>query len=428
MADLENRLFELWMDEKLRDVQSVVNPSAGARYTDPTELPSRRVDTLFRHMKEFRWKGSAAGRAWISPDYAELPGQVGWIDMDELEGVTARYVPELDRVGFPYEVRGVFDVVGDRIAHVKYQDEWKSVKELGDIAVIINEQPAARVANETHCTKVTPHLIERLQRGGAVLMDLGCGGGGSSYRVIEAVPSELRSRLTYLAVDVMQDGVDVCRERFTPMGVKVVPVTTIAADMHDKPQIRAYKGKVDAFVSGACIHQNTNFDTVYSAVHELMAPRGQLRFWDWCHLAWSAPVLRAGYNLVETTEGLPGRGVEGAREMCKVWVGLHGYGLSPQEKDRGEALGRYQKKLLADFERGIRGEGFDFTGWLQANLDGQEPTSKVTPYRRAEAHPDPEVYRHYLDRYFGRGATKIEPVPGTPLLFAFSVDKAALRT
>jgi hypothetical protein len=154
-----------------------------------------------------------------------------------------------------------------------------------------------------------------------------------------------------------------------------------------------------------------------------MAPNGQLRFWDWLHLGWTAPYIRPGYNIPETTEGLVGRGVEGVREMFKVWVGLYGFGVSEEEKAQGKILGVFQEKLLQDFDKQIKTDGFEFHKWLEQNLVGKNPPNGAGPYQSAESQCDPFTYKYYLDVNFGRGSTKTEQMSGTPLLFCFSVDK-----
>lgn len=418
IMSVESDLFEVFMDPEAKPVAQLVHPYRDAPY------PMSHIDTFARYPKGYRWVGPASDRSWIHPSYADLEGMMGWIDLADLKNSVIQYVPAVARMGDD-EFRAYADVALDRMAAVRYRDEWKSVAELGAIKTIIAEQPAARVANDSHTTKILPYIRERLGQGhDFVLMDLGIGEGGSSVRTIEALTPEERERVTLIAADIMPDAVRISKERFKGLGVgNVVPIGAMAQYMHESPELMLYQGEVDGFVSGACIHQNTRFDDVFGTVHNLMAPGGKLYFWDWLHMAWVHPVVIAGYNIPETTEGLPGRGVEGVREMFKVWPGLHGWGPTPEEQEGG--VSEYQARLLREFDASVRTTGFNYHRWLQNNLAGHEPPNGRGPYRSAEAHCDPFIYKHYLEMFFGEGRVNVEQIEGTPLLFGFSVEKSA---
>ncbi len=418
---IDDTLLELFMGKKPA-IERIINPFGC--FPQPS-YPLDHVGHFSRFPKAYRWVMPAKDLASISPDYASLSGNVGWIDAAQLKAATAIYHGgSFNRMPIE-EFKAMADIALDEIANQCYMAEWKSAAELGFIDRIIAEQPAARVANREFLTRITPYMIDRLKSGSFVLMDLGVGNGGSSVAIVDSIPQEMRRDITLLAVDVMPDAVNASRALFEQKGVgNVVPVVTLAAKMHESDVLAGYMGKVDGFVSGACIHQNTDFDSIFGTIKGLMSPGGTVWIWDWIHTAWIHPYLKTGYNIPDQNPpGISGRGIDGVREMLKVWVGLHGWGVTEQEKSEGQTLGLYQRKLLDDFNFSVTRNGFIFNSWLDANLCGKTPPNGRSPYFSAEAHCDPFIYRNLLGTHFGNYA--VEQIKGTPLLFGFHSVKRA---
>ena len=396
----ESDLFRLLGPDGPDEIQNLLNPHRNSPY------PLCKQDHLSRFPAEFRWIGKKGG----------------WIDASQLKAAVAEHFPVMKsrrNLAFIFIVNPVLD----RVARARYADEWKSVAELGFLDRIIGEQPAAQSANASTGRIAAAHLQKAIETNGtAILMDLGCGELGTTVPILNNLPADDRHKFTFILVDVMEAALQRSSKRLiedcnvNPQNI--ITVRMFLQDINQMLVLEQFAGRVDASVSGACIHQNPNFWPIFQAVYRFLAPGGMFRYWDWLHPLWKGPVVSAGWNLRKSE-------IQAAREMARIWVGLHGYGLTVQEKQQGLKLSSFQQKLEADFDDDVQRAGFSFEKWVDTNLAGIKPPNGKCPYRWAEGHRPPEIPEHYLREIFGAGNVAHDRFPGTEILHGFVAMKPA---
>ncbi len=357
--------------------------------------------------------------------------------------------------------RALRDAIVER-GILAYEEEWAGLKgedikkrvvgrampqKIGKKVV----KPTPYLANKFNSQLALPEIrkgIAKLKKGQHyVILDIGCGAGGTILPIVEKLSPKERSRLKLLLVDIMEAGLKEVRKELKRLGLKddqIITVRENIATMLRNPKIKEFMGKVNFVTSGAAIHHTPDVTPIFSAVYKLLAKGGTFCFWDWGHAAWRAERLLVAPKgaIVDPTGRYWSRGIhekeapkehafisreatkavtvgwaptelQGVKIMLQTWISLLGYGKEEQA--------RFAKWFDTQVKKGAP---INFLEYLK-KLEKKKPEYE-TPFLFWEGHKPPELYVEALRRsgfLSEKGLPYVRYSTQSPLLYQIKVKK-----
>jgi SAM-dependent methyltransferase len=96
-------------------------------------------------------------------------------------------------------------------------------------------------------------------------------------------------------VDVSAKDMETAKQVLVGMGVQAKNVKALKVNFGELAKsrvIRNLAGKADLVTAGASLHHLSKSETIFREVNNLLKANGSFKFWDWCHPAWRAGILR----------------------------------------------------------------------------------------------------------------------------------------